>query len=91
MVQPEQVVQTLATALFPLLVAEVVGIGEDPEESDQAVQLSNPVLEGCPAEGPLEAAVQGKDSLSCTGAAVLDAVGLIQNDAPPRNLFIVEV
>ena len=34
MVQPEQVVQAFAATLLALLVTEVVGIREDPEEPD---------------------------------------------------------
>ena len=86
MVQPEQVVQALAAALLPLLVAEVVGVRENPEEPDQAVQLPHPVLQGGPAQGPLVAAVQGEDCLGSAAAPVLDAVGFVQNDAPPRYL-----
>ena len=85
-VQPEQVVQALAAALLPLLVTEVICVREDPEEPDQAVQLPHPVLEGGAAESPLVAAVQGKNSLGCAGAAVLDAMGFVQNDSPPRHL-----
>ena len=87
-VQPEEVIQALAAALLPLLVAEVVGIGEDPEEPDEAVQLAHPVLEGGPTEGPLVAAVQGKDGLGSAAPPVLDAVGLIQDDAPPGHLCV---
>lgn len=76
-VQPEEVVQAFAAALLPLLVAEVVGIGEDPEEPDEAVQLAHPVLEGGATEGPLVAAVQGKDGLGSAAPPVLDAMGLI--------------
>ena len=85
-VQPEEVVQALAAALLPLLVAEVVGVREDPQEPDQAVQLAHPVLQGGPAQGPLVAAVQGEDCLGGATPPVLDAVGFIQNDAPPWNL-----
>ena len=87
-VQPEQVVQALAPALLPLLVTEVVRVREDPEESNETVQLAHPILQGGPTEGPLVAAVKGKDSLGCAGTPVLDAVGLIQNDSPPRHLHI---
>ena len=86
MVQPEQVVQALAAALLPLLVAEVEGVREDAQEADQAVQLAHPVLQGGPAQGPLVAAVQGEDCLGGAAAPVLDAVGFIQNDAPPWHL-----
>ena len=85
-VQPEEVVQALAAAFLPLLVTEVVRVREDPEESDQAVQLTHPILQGGPTQSPLVAAVQGKDCLGCAAASVLDAVGLIQNDPPPWNL-----
>ena len=86
MVEPEEVVQALAATLLALLVTEVIGIRENPEEPDQAVQLPHPVLEGGPAQGPLVAAVQGKDRLGSAAAAVLDAVSLVQDDAPPGNL-----
>ena len=85
-VQPEEVVQALAATLLPLLVAEVVGIGEDAQEADEAVQLAHPVLQGGPAQGPLVAAVQGKDCLGGAAPPVLNAVGFVQNDAPPRYL-----
>ena len=85
-VQPEQVVQALAAALLPLLVTEVIRVREDPEESNQAVQLSHPVLQGGAAQGPLVAAVQRKHRLGRAGAPVLDAVSLVQDDSPPRHL-----
>ncbi len=86
MVQPEQVVQALAATLLPLLVAEVVGVREDAQEADEAVQLAHPVLQGGPAQGPLVAAVQGEDCLGGAAPPVLDAVCFIQNYAPPRYL-----
>ena len=85
-VQPEEVVQALAAALLSLLVAEVVGIREDAQKPDQAVQLAHPVLQGGPAQGPLVAAVQGEDCLGGAAPPVLDAVGFVQNDAPPWYL-----
>jgi len=85
-VQPEQVVQALAATLLPLLVAEVIRVREDAQEADEAVQLAHPVLQGGPAQGPLVAAVQGEDCLGGAAPPVLDAVGFIQNDAPPWHL-----
>lgn len=90
-VQPEKVVQALATTLLPLLVAEVIRVREDAQEADEAVQLAHPVLQGGPAQGPLVAAVQCEDCLGGAAPPVLDAVGFIQNDAPPGYLRGVQI
>ncbi|KAA6426088.1 MAG: hypothetical protein FRX49_03940 [Trebouxia sp. A1-2] len=42
-----------------------------------------PLAHGGPAQGPLVAAVQGEDCLGGAAPPVLDAVGFVQNDAPP--------
>mmetsp|Transcript_6660 Transcript_6660/g.23974 ORF Transcript_6660/g.23974 Transcript_6660/m.23974 type:complete len:762 (-) Transcript_6660:13-2298(-) len=78
---PESPVQRLAVAA--LLPAKVVRVGVKLQESQQRVELPDPVLQGGPRQAPLVLASQRVHRLCHTSGPCLDLVGLVQDDAVP--------
>mmetsp|Transcript_48301 Transcript_48301/g.92379 ORF Transcript_48301/g.92379 Transcript_48301/m.92379 type:complete len:220 (-) Transcript_48301:725-1384(-) len=80
-VLPKGVVEAFAVASFCF--AEVIRVRLNLKEADLRVQLPHAVLQRRAAERPLVGGGQRKHSLGCIAAAVLNRVGLVQDDAVP--------
>jgi hypothetical protein len=62
-----------------------VTVGVDPEESQEAVQVFELVLDGRTRDGPTTLGVQSVDGTCVLGGLVLDHVGFVEDDAEPLH------
>lgn len=82
----EAIVQRLAVAAV-LRAAEVERVGIDAKEPDEGIQLSHAVLQRRARQTPLVERHEVEDGARGAGAAVLDQMRFVQNDAEPGYLW----
>eukprot|EP00962_Isochrysis_galbana_P051164 scaffold22513_cov107-Isochrysis_galbana.AAC.4 len=72
-----------AFAVAASRLAEVEGVGVEPQELDERVELADAVLQGRTGKAPAHVRVQPKDGLRGRAAPVLDGMRLVQDHAVP--------